>query len=120
MQDRGWVLPLVLRVAAVIALSGLALLANRYVDFVTIPEPLVAALRLIVFIGAFAAGLAIYLLPHFVAKVRNHRSAKAISATNVLAGWTIAGWILALVWACTDHAGPAAVWNAKEAGVRGR
>jgi Superinfection immunity protein len=120
MQDRGWVFPFVLRVGAVVSLSGLALLANKYVDFVTIPEPLVAALRLIVLIGAFAAGLAVYLLPHIVAKVRNHRNASAISLTNILTGWTVAGWLIALVWACTDKLQLGAIWHAKEAGVRGR
>ena len=119
MQDRGWVFPFVLRVCAVVALCGLTLLANTYVDFVTIPEPLVAALRLVVLIGAFAAGLAVYLLPHIVAKLRNHRNATAISMTDILAGWTVAGWIIALVWACTDNVRSGGVWTVKEAGVRG-
>ena len=115
MEDRRWILPLVLKVGAVVAASGLALLANKYVDFVTIPEPLVAGLGLIVLIGAFAAGLAVYLLPHFVAKARHHPSATAISLTDILAGWTVAGWIVALIWALTDSKRHAGAWSAKEA-----
>jgi hypothetical protein len=121
MQDRSWIVPLVVRVGAVVASSGAALLANTYLDFVSIPEPLVAALRLIVRIGVFAAGLGVYLLPHFVAKIRNHPDATAISLTDILAGWTVAGWIIAMVWACTDKVRPGGAWRSgTEAAVRGR
>ena len=43
-----------------------------------------------------------YLLPSFVAAVRHHHNEGAIVALNILAGWTILGWIAALVWALTN------------------
>jgi hypothetical protein len=53
-----------------------------------------------------AAGLvlaALYFIPAFVAGCRGHRNTGAIVALNLLLGWTIIGWIGALVWACTDN-----------------
>jgi uncharacterized membrane protein HdeD (DUF308 family) len=50
------------------------------------------------------AGLAmLYALPTFVAWRRGHHNAGAIAALNVLAGWTVVGWIGALVWALTNR-----------------
>jgi len=36
-----------------------------------------------------------------VAGVRNHRQRLAINVLNVVAGWTLIGWVVAFVWACT-------------------
>jgi len=46
-----------------------------------------------------AIGLFFYFLPSIVG--RKKRNAGAIVALNLLLGWTILGWILALVWAMT-------------------
>ena len=46
-------------------------------------------------------GLALYGTPAFVAFGRDHHNARAILALNVLLGWTVLGWIGALVWALT-------------------
>lgn len=43
--------------------------------------------------------LGIYFLPTIIG--RNKRSANAIFALNLLLGWTILGWIGALVWSLT-------------------
>ncbi|MDK2745008.1 MAG: superinfection immunity protein [Nitrospira sp.] len=43
--------------------------------------------------------LIIYLIPSFVAVVRNHDHRFEISALNLVLGWTGIGWIGALVWA---------------------
>lgn len=40
------------------------------------------------------------LAPSWIALIRHHPSTRAIVATNVLAGWTGLGWVVALVWAC--------------------
>jgi hypothetical protein len=42
-----------------------------------------------------------YLLPLFTAAWRGHRNCFAIGALNLLAGWTVVGWVVAMVWACT-------------------
>src|SRR5882672_459421 len=42
-----------------------------------------------------------YLLPALVASVRKHHHGPAIFTLNLLLGWTVLGWILALVWAFT-------------------
>ena len=48
-----------------------------------------------------ALGLALYFLPSIIAKNRNHRNRRAITALNFVLGWTLVGWIAALVWSLT-------------------
>jgi 4-amino-4-deoxy-L-arabinose transferase-like glycosyltransferase len=45
--------------------------------------------------------IAFYFLPSIVAASRHKRSENAIVATNLLLGWTLIGWIVALIWALT-------------------
>ena len=47
-------------------------------------------------------GIAIYLLPVSIAASRSHPNTLAIGALNILLGWTMLGWIAALVWALTS------------------
>jgi hypothetical protein len=46
-------------------------------------------------------GLAVYFIPAIIASARRKRNWRAIFALNLLAGWTIVGWIGALVWSLT-------------------
>ena len=46
-----------------------------------------------------AVALAMYFLPMIIAVVRNHPNAVALTALNLLLGWTLLGWVAALVWA---------------------
>ena len=45
--------------------------------------------------------IVIYVLPLAIAYARGHESRAKIVALNLLLGWTVLGWIGALVWACT-------------------
>lgn len=47
-----------------------------------------------------------YFVPAIVAFVRNHRNRGAIFVLNLLLGWTVLGWVGALVWACTANVEP--------------
>ena len=42
-----------------------------------------------------------YFLPTLIAVVRKKKNATAIAITNFFLGWTLIGWIVALVWALT-------------------
>ena len=42
-----------------------------------------------------------YFVPSIVALMRHHPSKGAIIALNILLGWTLLGWIGALVWSLT-------------------
>lgn len=42
-----------------------------------------------------------YFVPGAVASIRHHHQTAAIWVLNVLLGWTVIGWIVALVWAST-------------------
>ena len=50
-----------------------------------------------------AAVFCIYFLPGLIGLVRGHRNGNAITALNLLAGWTGVGWVVALVWSLTDN-----------------
>lgn len=43
--------------------------------------------------------IGVYFLPFIVASVRKHRQLAPILLTNLLLGWTVIGWIAALIWA---------------------
>jgi hypothetical protein len=46
-----------------------------------------------------ALALALYLAPTILAARRHKRSLLLISLLDVLLGWTLLGWIAALIWA---------------------
>ena len=50
---------------------------------------------------------AAYLLPSIIGWRRHHQNLAALIAFNILLGWTIVGWALALVWSLMR--GPASV-----------
>ncbi|TGY87446.1 superinfection immunity protein [Marinicauda algicola] len=43
----------------------------------------------------------LHFLPTFIALLRGHHNAFAIFLTNLLLGWTVIGWIIALIWSVT-------------------
>ena len=45
---------------------------------------------------------AMYWLPTLIAIVRQTPSALGIAALNFFFGWTGIGWIILLIWACSD------------------
>ncbi|HEX4001623.1 MAG TPA: superinfection immunity protein [Candidatus Acidoferrales bacterium] len=51
------------------------------------------------FFSAFC--LLAYFLPSIIAHEK--RSFAGIFVLNLLLGWTVIGWIVALIWACTDE-----------------
>ncbi len=62
----------------------------------------------------FALGAALYFLPAIIG--RNKRNHTSILLFNLFLGWTLVGWVIALVWAVTQDA-PATVYVAPAAPV---
>jgi cytoskeletal protein RodZ len=54
--------------------------------------------------GTFVILILLYFVPSFVAKIRKKRNSDAIMLTNLLLGWTVIGWIVALIWSVTVDA----------------
>lgn len=50
---------------------------------------------LIIFLSAL-----FYFIPWFIALARQHNNVVAIFFLNLFLGWTLIGWVGALVWAC--------------------
>jgi len=45
--------------------------------------------------------VSLYMLPGIIALARHHHQSIAIVVLNVVAGWTVIGWVVALVWSRT-------------------
>jgi hypothetical protein len=52
--------------------------------------------------------LVLYFLPIGVAAMRKHNAMLEIMATTLWLGWTVIGWIVALIWACNTDVEAAA------------
>lgn len=50
--------------------------------------------------------IGIYFVPAIVANANHKRNTGAILILNLLLGWTIIGWVVALVWAVMVDSGP--------------
>lgn len=48
-----------------------------------------------------------YWLPTLLAFHWRHRNRTAILVVNCFFGWTVIGWIVSLIWACTNNREPA-------------
>lgn len=55
---------------------------------------------IIIFFILFA--MVVYFLPIIVAFIRKNNNCLAIFILNLFLGWTFVGWVIALVWACTN------------------
>ena len=55
---------------------------------------------LLIVVLAFCA----YFLPWIVAKSRDHHNSLPIGLLNLFLGWTLIGWLGALIWATTSPA----------------
>lgn len=47
---------------------------------------------------------ALYFLPSIVAVARSHNNTAGIVVLNIFLGWTLLGWVGALVWSLTNPA----------------
>ena len=61
---------------------------------------------------------AIYLAPLIVAVVRDHHRLPWIGLVNFAAGWTVVGWIGALVWSITAIRQPAVITRTGSTALR--
>lgn len=50
-----------------------------------------------------------YFLPSIIGAIRKKQNAGAIFALNLFLGWTLIGWVIALVWALAHDAVPTQV-----------
>lgn len=57
----------------------------------------------IMFLINLAAFLMIYFIPTLVARQRKHPNIEAIGILNLFLGWTLLGWVVALIWAVTKQ-----------------
>ena len=51
--------------------------------------------------GIIAALVAVGVLPSIIAFRRGHTKRREVLVLNILLGWTVIGWIVALVWSVT-------------------
>lgn len=68
-------------------------------NIVAVTDSGAGVLGLLGVFGVFS--ILMYFLPTFVAGLRHHHNGGAIFLLNLLLGWTLLGWVLALVWSVT-------------------
>lgn len=61
--------------------------------------------------------LAIYFAPAVVAVAWRHEKRLSIFALNLLAGWTVVGWVIALLWSVQATGGAIEVEARRRAGL---
>jgi len=66
-------------------------------------QPAASSGAVVVFLFIAALGLAAYLAPGIVASVRHVPNAGSVWIINVLLGWTLVGWAIALAMACRSR-----------------
>lgn len=52
--------------------------------------------------GYFIVLLLLYFLPSLIAGRRNHNNLNSLVALNILLGWTLIGWVAALIWSLAN------------------
>ena len=55
------------------------------------------------FFPFFGFGFVLYFLPAIVALMRERHDKLSIFLLNLFLGWSLIGWIIALVWACKSE-----------------
>ena len=60
-----------------------------------------------------AVSLFFYFIPALVAADRKNPNTTAIFILNLLLGWSLIGWVVALVWACSGESKKGAVGGIK-------
>lgn len=45
----------------------------------------------------------LYALPTFIAWRRKHNSLGSVAIVNILTGWSLIGWVAALIWSFLDN-----------------
>jgi hypothetical protein len=60
---------------------------------------------MIVFLALLTVGSGGYFIPTLIAYCRQHHNAGMIFFLNLIFGWTVIGWVIALFWACSQVRG---------------
>ena len=60
------------------------------------------ALATFFFFPFFGFGFVLYFLPTIIAAIKSKRDIVAILLLNLFLGWSVIGWIVALVWAAKN------------------
>jgi hypothetical protein len=74
--------------------------------------------NLIGFYLALGSMLGLYMAPLIIATVRDHHRLPWIGLLNFAAGWTVVGWIGALMWSATPIRQPAEIMRIGSTALR--
>lgn len=47
--------------------------------------------------------IGLYFVPWLISLSRKHNNSGAIAILNIFLGWTVIGWLVALIWSMTDN-----------------
>ena len=66
----------------------------------------------------FVLGVAAYFIPAIIALVRRKSNTLAIFLLNLFLGWSLIGWVVALVWAVSKDQQPVVIQQTFHPGAR--
>jgi hypothetical protein len=75
------------------------------------PPTAQAGIGFAVLLLIIVAAVAFYFIPTIVAFARKHHQAGAVFAINLLLGWTLIGWVVALAMSLSAHRQPPVTIN---------
>lgn len=84
------VIPALILLATGVAISGAFAVVTGKLDAIFIG-------------GLLMIGAVIYFIPSMVAALRQHRNKSGIILLNIFLGWTLLGWVGALIWAMYEE-----------------
>lgn len=65
-----------------------------------------ASASVAVLVVVIIAGFVCYFLPTLIAMMRGHANTAPILVVNLLLGWLLVGWVIALAWSFSSQARP--------------
>lgn len=83
-----------------VVLMAIGMILHLRVIIEILPTLIVAFGEPILLISSIGFSILIYIIPTIVAYNKKHTNRLGIFLLNIFFGWTILGWIGALIWAC--------------------
>jgi len=81
-----------------VLISVIALIIGYYMIKLAVNNILI-----VLMLGLIGFSTMIYMLPSIIAYKRNHLNIACVVLVNIFFGWTLLGWLIALIWATSSH-----------------
>lgn len=101
-RDAGSVFFTILGAASFVILAYMLLMQNDRRTGGEVSDAVKGGVSVLFLVVFACVALLFYLIPSFIAYFRKHPNFAPILTVNLLLGWLVIGWIVALVWSLTE------------------